>query len=64
MELLGQIFKGISQNLLSPNAAIHAFAVAGNVGNVSSVLQRTYSSYNHILPNIQINTTRTAMASV
>jgi len=40
LELLGQVFKGISQNLLSPNAAIHAFAVAGNVGDLSSVLHR------------------------
>ena len=39
LELLGQVFKGISQQLLSPNAAIHAFAVAGNVGDISSVLQ-------------------------
>lgn len=39
LELLGQVFKGISQQLLSPNAAIHAFAVAGNVGDISSLLQ-------------------------
>jgi len=45
LELLGQVFKGISQNLLSPNAAIHAFAVAGNVGDLSSVLQRNHYAY-------------------
>jgi len=45
LELLGQVFKGISQQLLSPNAAIHAFAVAGNVGDLSSVSQRKHYAY-------------------
>jgi len=47
LELLGQVFKGISQQLLSPNAAIHAFAVAGNVGDISSVLQGNHYAYCH-----------------
>ena len=45
LDFLSQVTKGFLKNLISPQVALHAFGIAGNVNSPQNILKGFYLSF-------------------